>query len=109
MANPTSLSETSFNVDIANVRPLLLRIAQHVSEGFTESEIKRVGAFIAGTRFDSEREMTLSVVFSGKQTPFIIRVFMDDIDAPDVFVFSAPELIAVINAEVEAFFDELGL
>ena len=54
-------------------------------------------------------ELEFDVVFSGKQTPLRIVIFMDDNQAPDLAFFTSPELAERINIEFVKYFDELGM
>ena len=58
---------------------------------------------------DSEKSWDFDVVHTGQKVPLQIRVFMDDVEAPDVYFFTTPELAATINRELRAYFDELGM
>ncbi|TWU50708.1 hypothetical protein Poly51_40010 [Rubripirellula tenax] len=109
MTDPAGLTESSMNFDLENVQPFLLRIAKHIESGFTDAEIKTVAEFVANTDVEDEREMTLSVVADGQSTPLVIRAFMDDIDAPDLYFFTSANLAAKIDAEFESFCEELGI
>ena len=108
MTDRASLTEASMNFDLENVQPFLARIAKHIESGFTDAEIKTVAEFVANTDVEDEREMTLSVVADGQSTPLVIRAFMDDIDAPDLYFFTSADLAAKITSEYHALCEELG-
>lgn len=109
MGDRDSLTEASMNFDFENVQPFLARMAKHIESGFTDAEVKTVAEFIAKTEVESERELTLTVVVDGQTTPLVIRVFMDDIDAPDIYFFTSADLAATIDSEFESFCEELGI
>ena len=109
MTDRASLTEASMNFDLENVQPFLARIAKHIESGFTDAEIKTVAEFVANTDVEDEREMTLSVVANGQSTPLVIRTFMDDIDAPDLYFFTSADLAAKITSEYHALCEELGI
>jgi hypothetical protein len=100
--------EASMNIDIENLKPFLLRIVSFMEKGFSTDEIDKVMA-LAHLPHDSDEEIGFSVVFQGQQTPLIIRVFMDDIQNPDIYFFTSPQLAERISKEFEAFCEELGL
>ncbi|GAB5407281.1 MAG: hypothetical protein Aurels2KO_55120 [Aureliella sp.] len=104
-----SLTEASMNFDLENVQPFLARIAKHIESGFSDTEIKTVAEFVGNTEVEDEHEMTLSVVADGQSTPLVIRVFMDDIDAPDLYFFTSADLASEITSEYDGMCEELGI
>ena len=58
---------------------------------------------------EHEREMRLEVAHGGSPTPLVVRVFMGDIDAPDLYFFTFAGLAEKISNECDAFCEELGL
>lgn len=109
MTDFANLTEASMNFDLENVQPFLVRMAKHIESGFTGTEIRAIAEFVADTGVQDEREITLSVVVDGHSTPLVIRAFMDDIDAPDLYFFTTADLAAKIDSEFEAFCEELGI
>lgn len=97
------------NFDLENVRAFLNRLRSHITAGFDDAEISRVAEFVANTPVESERETILEVVANGVSSPLVVRVFMDDVDAPDLYFFTSPELGAKIDDEFEVFCGELGI
>ena len=66
--------------------------------------------FTRSTAVESENTRTLSVKYGGEVTRLDYRVFMDDIDAPDLyFGTSSKDLSEAIDAELRQFADERGL
>lgn len=41
--------------------------------------------------------------------PLRLVIFMDDVDAPDLYFFTHPELAADIEEELHQFWDERGM
>ena len=103
------LSEASVNFDQENLYPFLLRIIPFIEAGFGEAEARRVEAFSDAIPHDEEQKVEFQVTYRGVQTLLNFRIFKDDIDAPDVYFKSHPELIQQIRGEFEPFFGELGL
>lgn len=97
------LSEASANFDLAQVKPFLARIATQV-EGLNASEIDRISDEIADMPVESEQSWELEVMHQGEATPLHLRVFMDDVEAPDVYFYTTPELAATIDEEMGRFF-----
>ena len=109
MSDRAALIESSMNFDLENVRPFLVRLQPHIESGFTDADVGRLADFVAETPVEQERETTLTVVANGSETPLVFRVFMDDIDAPDLYFFTSAELAAKIDSEYEAMCEELGI
>jgi hypothetical protein len=104
-----NLIEVSMNLDLEIVRPFLERIRPHIDSGFADSQIDELVGFIEATPVEHEREMRLEVADGGSPTPLVVRVFMDDIDAPDLYFFTSAGLAEKIRNERDAFCEELGL
>lgn len=101
------LHEFSANFDLENVRPFLERLRDHAG---IEFDIDLLVSFTAQTSVDDDREMRTTARFEGAEHKCAFRVFMDDIDAPDIYIFSQSKaLIDAINRELDAFWDELGI
>lgn len=103
------LFETSMNFDLHNVRSFLARIAGLVSSGFSQSDIDKVATFVESTPADQQRDMRLEVSHDGSTTPLVVRVFMDDIDAPDLYFFTSQSLAKKIDDEYDVFCEESGI
>ena len=102
------LEEASMNFDTENLKPFLLRVAGFVEKGFAADEIDKVMA-LARLPHQSEEEVQFSVVYGGARAPLRVRVFMDDVEAPDVYFFTSPQLAKRIDQELKAFCEELGI
>jgi len=106
---PEPLQEFSTNFDPEMVRPFLERIQPFIESGFGAPQIEQVCQFVAGTPHDVERSLEFAIRHAGKSAKLQIRVFMDDIDAPDIYFFSPPALSQKIQAEYIKFADERGM
>jgi hypothetical protein len=103
------LEEWSANFDAENVEPFLRRVSSLIESGFGDAEIKKATAFINSTGHDDEREMAFRVKYRGNDTDFRVRIFMDDIDSPDLYFFAPSALCDEIGQEMEKFAEELGI
>lgn len=103
MAN---LEEWSTNFDTENVAPFLQRIAPHIESGFAEPEISRVLKLIEAMEVDDEKQLTFKIRYAGEPSDFKIGVFLDDIDAPDLYFFAPAGLCKHLSAEMEKFAEE---
>ncbi|KLE34276.1 hypothetical protein [Aurantiacibacter luteus] len=99
--------EASMNFDLENVRPFLQRLHERRGIGL---DVDALARFAEETEPEDEREMRRDFTYEGRTVPVRFSVFMDDIDAPDLY-FYAPDkaLIDAIDAEYVVFCDELGI
>lgn len=107
-ADRTKLVEASTNFDQESVQPFLVRVAGLVQSGFDNSEATRLAADIGALELEKSQSWEFSVSFDGKPTPLVIEAFQDDYEAPDLYFFTSKEFAARIEAEMEAFAEELG-
>lgn len=103
------LEESSMNFDMENVRPFLQRIAPFIDSGFGAPEIDLVEKMVNATDHDQEGELSFQITHAGAPHRFVVRVFMDDIDAPDLYFFGPKALAERIDDEMDTFCEELGI
>ncbi|WP_086606765.1 hypothetical protein [Erythrobacter donghaensis] len=104
---PSEIFEASMNFDLENVRPFLERLRDRRGIGF---DVDALVPFTSGTEVNEERRMAQTAIFNGREVSLRYGVFMDDIDAPDLYFFVPNKaLVAAINAEWEDFTEELGI
>jgi|SRR5215469_16127607 len=103
------LQESSTNFDLENVRPFLQRISPLIESGFGDVQIEQVCQLAQRMEIDATEELRFPIRFAGKDTFICISIFMDDIESPDIYFFSPPALAAQIDAEMQKFFEELGI
>lgn len=100
------IEEASTNFDMEQVEPFLRAVSELVEKGFGNEEIKRLLNMIEGMEHDDEKFVEFQVVYFGEEMPLVISVFMDDIDSPDISLFTFPVLAEVIDTEIEKMFSE---
>lgn len=103
------LVESSMNFDLQHVEPFLQRVARLVDSGFAAPEIAKMKALAEIMAHDDEQEVGFKIRYEGKPSELRIRVFMDDIAAPDLYFFSEPSLAEKISTEFERFAEENGM
>jgi hypothetical protein len=102
------LDEASMNFEMNNVKPFLQRISPLVESGFSAKEINQVQDKLEKMEPDDEYEVgRFDIVYRDKKMPFIIKAFMDGPEAPDVYIFTEPDLANQIQEEMIKFADEL--
>ena len=104
-----NLEEASMNFDSENVRPFLERLKPLIESGFSDEEILQVQRMMEVLKIDDEKELEFPIRYRGRQTVLRVGIFMDDVNAPDVYFFTDPELAKEIDKEMEKFADELGI
>ena len=104
-----NLHESSMNFDDETLRPFLERISGLIDGGFGSTEIDQVVTTSKSMELDEERDLEFKINFQGAESPFIVRIFMDDIDAPDVAFFGPEDLAEKIDDEMDAFMEEMGI
>ena len=104
----SEIHEASMNFDIENVEPFLRRVAQLI-DGFGSNEVASVMSDIRRMNVDDEHDWMFAVTYDGRSIPLVLRVFMDDIDAPDLYFFTtSAELASRLQDEMGIFAEEQG-
>ena len=105
---PAITSETSMNFDAEEVAPFLTRLANHPRFTLPTGLASEIGDSLADIAVDATKRWSLTCGFDGADIALEIEVFMDDIDAPDLYFFSTQAAIGEIEAELESFADSIG-
>jgi hypothetical protein len=93
--------ETSTNFDYEQVQPFLTRISALIDGGFGAGEIAALMKKIQCLRPDQTSQLVFPVTCAGVVAPFRIRVFMDDVDAPDIYFYAPLKLARQIDNEIK--------
>ena len=96
----TDLKESSANFDSEEVGPFLARLKPLIELGFSDKEILQVQKTLESMKVDEEKDLEFPIRYQGEQTVLRIRIFMDDVNAPDLFFFTDPKLAEAIDAEI---------
>ena len=107
--NKPELQESSMNFDMENLEPFLQRVASLISEGFGQAEVSQIVGNAQAMVIDQEKSQEFTIQFDGKQSPFGGTIVMDDIDAPDAYFFSPPDLAIKIDEQMDKFCEELDI
>ena len=76
--------EASMNFDLENVIPFLNELESKFKFGLNVNEL---GKFTSSIEIEKEDSLIVEITHSGEKTKMEFRVFMDDIDAPDLYLF----------------------
>jgi hypothetical protein len=98
------LEEASMNFDSGEVRPFLERLTSKLRI-LQSNDIDRLAREIAIVPVSRVGRWTFDVVYKQRDVPLEVRAAMEDVDAPDVYFFTAPDLADQIQAEMRAFAD----
>jgi hypothetical protein len=103
------LQESSSSFDMENLEPFLQRVMKLIPQGFTLREVSQVIEMAKTMAHEEEKEIEFKIQFAGQPSIFKVRIFMDDVDTADTYFFSPSGLATRIDAEMEQFFEELGI
>lgn len=82
--------ESSMNFDLGNVAPFLTELDSKFNFGF---DVKELEKFVSKVPLETEKSVVVSILVAGRESKMEFRVFMDDIDAPDLYMlFDSSEL-----------------
>jgi hypothetical protein len=105
---PAELAEASTNFDLDDLPPFLTRVSRLVEAGFGRREIDRLLRLVGRLDHDEEGGREFIVRRNGQSVIMRISFFMDDVAAPDTYVFTTPDLAAAIQQEMRRYSEELG-
>ena len=77
-------NEASMNFDLENVVPFLDELNANFKLGL---DVKMLGEFSASIPANAGKSIVVDILDAGRETKMEFQVFMDDIDAPDVYMF----------------------
>lgn len=106
-AQAAELHEASMNFDMENVEPFLEHANKNLKLGLN---IEQLIKFTSSVRPESEKSISLQVTYLGNPIPLIYKVFMGDINAPNLYFFTPSKRLAdELNNELVRFANELGI
>jgi len=78
--------EASMNFDLESVGPFLIELNTKFDFGF-RSEIDKMVEFSESIPVNEEESIFIEISTNGEKSTMEFHVFMDDIDAPDLYFF----------------------
>lgn len=95
---PKGLEEWSSNLDMDDLRPALEKLSSCVDTGFGKKEVDEVCAVAEEMRHDQTKALKFHISAVGQKSDLVIELFMDDVDSPDLAIYSAPHVIQKLQA-----------
>jgi len=77
-------NEASMNFDQENVVPFLTDLDANFKFGL---DVNKLGKFSTAVPVQAEKSVVVDILDSGRKSKMEFRVFMGDIDAPDLYMF----------------------
>jgi DNA helicase TIP49 (TBP-interacting protein) len=103
-----TLEEASMNFDLEGVAPFLRRIIPLLDSGFGEEEIQRIVQTATRLQVDDEQMLEFPIRYDARATILRVVIFMDDVAAPDIAIFTHPALARAIQTAMIDYADEQG-
>ena len=95
------------NFDMEKVEPFLTRLEANLKLGLP---VRDLVAMTRSVAIEAEVSRTLSVTFESSPATLEYRVFMDDVDAPDLYFLTQSKPLAdAIQLELTKFADDNDL
>lgn len=95
---PAHLSEWSTSLDIEDLPLALAVVGSVMTSGFGPSEVAKVTEVVESMKVDQTRWFRSSVSFLGEASELWVGIFLDDVDAPDVYVMAVPSAVSALAA-----------
>ena len=90
---PAELEEWSTNLDMEELEPALRKLSSRVGAGFGRSETSEIIAVVEDMKVEQTRAFRFPIKFENKKADLFVEIFTDDLNSPDVAIYSDPALI----------------
>jgi hypothetical protein len=90
-------AESSGSFDVDEVQPFLDKLGRSLDAGFGPAEIEQVMSLLRQQAVGDEAELEFSVTYKGERVPLNLTLFMDDVNAPELYFFTSPALAARLD------------
>lgn len=105
---PPITSEASMNFDAEEVAPFLTQLTNNPRFTFPANLAAEIGGSLPNIEVDDTKRWSITCGFDGGDIAMEIEVFMDDIDAPDLYFFSTQDAVSELDRELVAFSEATG-
>lgn len=102
-------AEYSANFDTDTLEILIERVNVQWPDIMTDQRVADFLKFVRGLKHEDQKNFGFNAMHEGVRKEIVFTVFMDDIDAPDVYFLAFPEFIQSIESEHEKLCEELGI
>lgn len=108
VASSQSLNnEASMGFDLENVAPFLSDLEAKYKFGI---EVNKLAEFTASVQVEEEKSIIIEISDSGRNSKMEFRVFMDDVEAPDIYMFfDSPQLSEAVGNYMLSWAEEHGM
>src|SRR5260221_8842107 len=107
--SPAKRAEFSAGFDIGMLETLIQRVSARWPGIVTPQRAQDFMAFVRSLAHNDEKPFSFRDEHEGVAHEITFTVFMDDLDAPDVYFYAFPALIETIETEYTKLCEELGI
>jgi hypothetical protein len=100
--------EASTALDSEDLEPVLVRVSNLMTAGFSRSAARSLARRIAAQPLESERSYFYKVTYERRAIRLRIAAYMDDVDTPDLSFFTTADAARAIQRELEAYLKAKG-
>ena len=93
-----ALEEWSTNLDVDELLPFLQKLSALIDSGFGKKEVSEVVGVAEMMRVEQTKNFRFPIRYRRESCNLFVSVFMDDVDSPDLYVFSIKPLIDAFAA-----------
>ena len=104
----SGLSAASMNFDQGGVGPFLLHLSRMVGTDFDSAAAQKIAEVVDVLDVEEIGHWEFRVASDGNSQRLVIVAYKDDIDAPDLYFYTSPELATRIQEQLEVFATEQG-
>ena len=98
---PRDLEEWSSNLDMDDLVSTLKKVAKCIDGGFGEPEIAEIAGVAEEMRAEQTKTFRFVIKSRGQKGDLWVGIFMDDIDAPDLAIHGAADVIRRVAAVLD--------
>jgi hypothetical protein len=91
----------STNLGLDLLRPFLERIVPLIDSGFGSQEVQQVIDLANSMSVSQEKSLKFPIVMEGRKSILGVRLFMDDIASPDIYVVAESSFCGRISTALE--------
>lgn len=100
-----TVAEASSNFDSDTLAEFLPMLPPIFDAGFGTAEVAQIVRSVGELPLDAEKTLMFDVTHEGVAQCLEVHLFIDDIDAPDVYFKGSDRLIAVIRVKLDEYLD----